>query len=137
MSGDLGGFTIDPSRASVTVDFLDANGVTLGTGALQPVTADRSLVPDRLINATRRARSRWAPAAAQVVVTLTDLNPVLGNYNNAYADDVSFTSALRCPPLRHLYRRRRRSSQLDHVFLVYMENKGVTDIVGSPNAPYR
>jgi hypothetical protein len=25
---------------------------------------------------------------------------------------------------------------LDHVFLVYMENKGVNDIVGSPNAPY-
>ena len=26
--------------------------------------------------------------------------------------------------------------QLDHVFLIYMENKGVNDIVGSPNAPY-
>jgi hypothetical protein len=25
---------------------------------------------------------------------------------------------------------------LDHVFLIYMENKGVNDIVGSPNAPY-
>jgi hypothetical protein len=27
LSGDLGGFTIDPSSASVTVKFLDANGV--------------------------------------------------------------------------------------------------------------
>ncbi len=26
--------------------------------------------------------------------------------------------------------------QLDHVFLIYMENKGVADIVGSLNAPY-
>jgi hypothetical protein len=26
--------------------------------------------------------------------------------------------------------------QLDHVFMVYMENKGFSDIVGSPNAPY-
>ena len=32
LSGDLGGFLIDPSRSTVTVNFLDENGVTLGTG---------------------------------------------------------------------------------------------------------
>ena len=39
LSGDLGGFLIDPSSSTVTVNFLDENGVKLGTGTLQPVTA--------------------------------------------------------------------------------------------------
>ena len=48
LSGDLGGFLIDPSRTKVTVDFLDVNGASLGTGALEPITAlDRWFV-DRL-----------------------------------------------------------------------------------------
>src|SRR6185369_11374285 len=38
LSGELGGFTIDPSSASVRVEFLDAGGVTLGTGRIRPVT---------------------------------------------------------------------------------------------------
>jgi hypothetical protein len=70
------------------------------------------------------------------VVTLKDCNPVLGNYNNAYADNLSFTvgatglaPAPLAPPKSHV-------GPLDHVFMVYMENKGYGDIVGSPNAPY-
>ncbi len=52
LSGDLGGFTIDPSAASVTVDFLDANGIKLGSGRIRPVT-----VLDRWFQ-TQAARTR-------------------------------------------------------------------------------
>ena len=137
LSADLGGFTIDPSRASVTVNFLDVNGGTLGTAALRPVTAiDRGFRTELL----PRETSGTIPTgtqSAQVVVTLKDLNPVLGNYNNAYTDNISFTVGANnlpappppTPPASTV-------GQLDHVFLFYMENHGVTDIVGSPNAPY-
>ena len=137
LSGDLGGFFIDPSRASVTVNFLDANGVTLGTGALQPVTADRSLVPDQA-DRTRHVGHDTG-----------------GHPQRAGGRDLDGPE----PGTRQLQQRLRRQrlvhlgaplpapppplppastvEPLDHVFLVYMENKGVTDIVGSPNAPYR
>ena len=49
--------------------------------------------------------------SAQVVVTFKDLNPVLGNYNNAYADNISFTvGATTFPPRRHPPHRHRRSA---------------------------
>ena len=136
LSADLGGFTIDPSATSITVDFLDANGVKLGTGKIRPVT-----VLDRRIHTSllERETSGTIPVgtrSARVVVTFTDRNPVLGNYNNAYADNLSFTvgAALPAPlppapPLSTV-------GQLDHVFIVYMENKGFNDVVDSPNAPY-
>ncbi len=136
LSADLGGSTLDPSAASVTVDFLDANGVKLGSGRIRAVNA-----LDRRFHTTllERETSGVVPVgtrSARVVVTFTDRNPVLGNYNNAYADNVSFTvgAALSAPqpptpPASTV-------GQLDHVFLIYMENKGYTDIVGSPNAPY-
>ena len=99
--------------------------------------------------------------SARVVVTLTDLslsgradaardfdqlvandgdaielNRLLTDYNNAYAANVSFTvgadlpaAAPPAPPVSTV-------KPLDHVFLIYMENKSANDIVGSPNAPY-
>jgi Phosphoesterase family len=101
--------------------------------------------------------------SAQVVVTFTDLNPVLGNdntatdldnlvlgnvnnatdlnrvlanYNNAYADNISFTVGANLPAPPPPTPPVSTVKPLDHVFLIYMENKGVNDIVGSPNAPY-
>ena len=74
--------------------------------------------------------------SAQVVVTFTDRNPVLGNYNNAYADNLSFTVGAALPAPPPPTPPVSTVGQLDHVFMVYMENKGFTDIVGSPNAPY-
>ena len=136
LSGLLGGFFLDPSRASVTVNFLDANKGYLGAGQIGPVTA-----LDRLFQTGLQERdfSGMVPVgtrSAQVVVTFTDLNPVLGNYNNAYADNISFTvgapnltPAPLTPPASTV-------GDLDHIFMVYMENKGYSDIVGSPNAPY-
>jgi hypothetical protein len=136
LSGDLGGFLIDPSRARVTVDFLDGQGVTLGSGALAPITAlDRWFMTD-LIHRESVGRIPVGARSARVVVAFDDHNPVLGNYNNAYADNLSFkvdaeglAPAPLAPPPSTV-------GPLDHVFMVYLENKGVSQIVGSPNAPY-
>src|SRR6201996_2642069 len=136
LSADLGGQGWDPSDASVQVTFLDAHGDVLGTDSLNPVT-----VWDRLgfTGFEERDISGMVPddtTSAQVTTTFTDNNTFLGDYNGAYADNESFTvgdpsltAAPLTPPTSDV-------GQLDHVFLIYMENKGVGDIVGSPNAPY-
>jgi hypothetical protein len=136
LSADLGGQGWDPSDASVEVTFLDAHGDVLGTDSLNPVT-----VWDRLgfTGFEERDISGTVPegtTSAQVTTTFTDNDTFLGNYNGAYADtesftvgDPSLTQAPLTPPTSNV-------GQLDHVFLIYMENKGVDDIVGSPNAPY-
>jgi hypothetical protein len=136
LSADLGGQGWDPSDASVQVTFLDTHGDVLGTDSLNPVT-----IWDRLgLTAfEQRDISGTVPVgttSAQVTTTFTDNDTFLGNYNGAYADNESFTvgdpsltAAPLTPPTSDV-------GQLDHVFLIYMENKGVDDIVGSPNAPY-
>jgi hypothetical protein len=136
LSGMLGGYLVDPSSASVKVTFLNANGVVLGTGSIGPVTPlDRLGVTGfqpRDISGTIPAGT----TSAVVTATFADHNPVLGNYNDAFVDNLSFTvgdpsltAAPLTPPVSHV-------GHLDHVFLIYMENKGFGDILGSPNAPY-
>ncbi|MEO8814738.1 MAG: phosphoesterase [Mycobacterium sp.] len=136
LSADLGGQAWDPSDASVQVTFLDAHGDVLGTGSLNPVTIWDRLgftgFADRDISGTVPVGT----TSAQVTTTFTDKDTFLGNYNGAYADNESFTvgdtslaPAPLTPPTSDV-------GQLDHVFVIYMENKGVNDIVGSPNAPY-
>ena len=136
LSADLGGQGWDPSTSTVQVTFFDSNGDVLGTDSLQPVT-----VWDRLglTGFEERDISGTVPegtTSAQVTTTFTDNDTFLGNYNGSYADNESFTvgdpsltAAPLTPPTSDV-------GQLDHVFLIYMENKGVGDIVGSPNAPY-
>jgi hypothetical protein len=136
LSADLGGQTWNPSYATVQVSFLDANGNVVGTGSLNPVTVwDRwgfTGFEEREITGTVPEGA----VAAKVTTTFTDENQYLGNYNGAYADNESFTvgdpnlaPAPLTPPTSNV-------GQLDHVFVIYMENKGTDDIVGSPNAPY-
>ncbi|MGB3332527.1 MAG: alkaline phosphatase family protein [Mycobacterium sp.] len=136
LSADLGGQTWNPSYASVQVSFLDANGNVVGSGSLNPVTVwDRwgfTGFEEREITGTVPDGA----VSAQVTTTFTDENQYLGDYNGAYADNESFTvgdpnlvpAALSTPTSD--------VGQLDHVFVIYMENKGTDDIVGSPNAPY-
>jgi hypothetical protein len=136
LSADLGGQGWDPSDASVQVTFLDAHGDVLGTDSLNPVTVWDRLgftgFEDRDISGTVPDGT----TSAQVTTTFTDNDTFLAHYNGAYADNESFTvgdpsltAAPLTPPTSDV-------GQLDHVFLIYMENKGVGDIVGSPNAPY-
>jgi hypothetical protein len=136
LSADLGGQGLDPSDASVQVTFLDAHGDVLGTDSLNPVT-----VWDRLgfTGFEERDISGTVPegsTSAQVTTTFTDNDKFLTDYNGAYADNESFTvgdPSLTAAPLTVPTS---DVGQLDHVFLIYMENKGVGNIVGSPNAPY-
>ena len=136
LSGDLGGFLIDPSRSTVTVKFLDENGMQLGTGTLKPATAWDRLFSTGFIHRSTSGTIPVSTRTAQVVVTFDDRNPVLGNYNNAYADNLSFTVNDPALTPATLARPESKVGELDHVFLVYLENKGVGQIVGSPNAPY-
>jgi hypothetical protein len=136
LSADLGGQGWDPSSATVEVTFFNGQDQSLGTESLNPVT-----VWDRLgfTGFEERDISGTVPEGttyAQVSTVFTDRDWVLGNYNGAYADNESFTvgdSSLTAAPLAAPTS---NVGQLDHVFLIYLENKGVGDIVGSPNAPY-
>ena len=136
LSGWLGGFLEDPSEASVTVAFLAADQSPLGAGKIGPVTVlDRRLKTELLARET----TGTIPAgtrSARVVVTLKDCNPVIGNYNNAYADNISLTVGAPLPPPPPPTPPASKVGGLDHVFMIYLENHGVKDIVGSRNAPY-
>lgn len=136
LSADLGGQGWNPSYASTQVTFYDADGHALGSASLNPVT-----VWDRLgfTGFQERDITGTVPVgatSAQVTTTFTDKNGFLGNYNGGYADNESFTvgdpsltPAALTPPASDV-------GHLDHVFLIYLENKGAQDIVGSAGAPY-
>jgi hypothetical protein len=136
LSADLGGALIDPSAASVTVNFLNASKVSLGTGQLAPVTAFDRLFQTELLERDTTGTIPVGARSAQVTVTFTDNNPFPGNYNNAYADNVSFTVGAAIPAPPPPTPPVSTVGPLDHVFMVYLENHGVNDIIGSPNAPY-
>jgi hypothetical protein len=136
LTADLGGFLIDPSAASVTVDFLDVDGRKLGSGRIRPVTAIGRGFHTGLLERETSGTIPVGTRSARVVVTLKDRNPVLGNYNNAYADNVSFTVGAANLAPAELTPPESTVGDLDHVFMVYLENKGFTDIVGSRNAPF-
>lgn len=136
LSADLGGQGWDSSSASVQVTFYDANGAVMGTGSLAPVSVWDRLgftgFEDRSITGTVPDGA----TSAQVTTTFTDRDGFLGNYNGAYADNESFTVGDPSLTAAPLVAPTSAVGQLDHVFVIYMENKGAADIVGSPNAPY-
>ena len=136
LSADLGGYLIDPSRASVKVNFLDKNN-----GYISSADTGSVGVLGRLLQTGFQTRSvtgvvPTGATQAQVVVTLQDNNPILGNYNNAYADNISFSVDNNALTPGTIAVPTSNVGTLDHVFLVYMENHGTNDIIGSPNAPY-
>lgn len=140
LSGYLGGYLLDPSFATVKVTFLDENKLYLGSSQIGPVTNLDRLGQTGL---RQRATTGTVPVgtrSAQVTVTFHDLNPVVlgftARYNNAYADNLSFSIGADLPAPPDPAPPASLVQPLDHVFLVYMENKGYNDIVGSPNAPF-
>jgi len=140
LSGQLGGWLINPGAASIKVDFLDANRTYLGTASIGPVTMFDRLFQTTLLNRSTSGTLPTGTQYAQVTVNLKAWKPIFpglnADYNSAFADNISFTvsdptqtTATLAPPVSTV-------GLLDHVFMVYMENKGYNDIVGSPNAPF-
>ncbi|MCX8553800.1 phosphoesterase [Mycolicibacterium mucogenicum] len=136
LSGFLGGAMIDPSAASIKVTFLDATGTQLGVGKVAPVGPFERWFQTGLLERSTEGTIPAGTRTAQVVVTLKDSNPLTGGYNNAFADDLSFTVGAALPAPPPPTPPTSKVGALDHVFMVYLENKGYKDIVGSPNAPY-
>ena len=136
LSADLGGRLLNPSSASVHVTFYSSTGAVLGTGS----TGSVSLL-DRLGMTGFQQREVFGtvPAgttSAVVTTTFNDRCPILGHYNDAYADNVSLTVGNSSLTPGQLKVPTSTVGQIDHVQLIYMENKGVGNIIGSPNAPF-
>ncbi|HEU0192436.1 MAG TPA: alkaline phosphatase family protein [Mycobacterium sp.] len=136
LSADLGGQSWDPSYTTVQVNFLDAKGDVIGSGSLNPVT-----VWDRLGFTGFQPRDITGTVpdgttSAQVITTFNDHNAALGNYNGSYAANESFTVGDPSLTSAPLTLPTSDVDHLNHVFLIYLENKGNGDIVGSPNAPF-
>src|SRR5262249_19948669 len=111
-------------------------GAVLGTGSTGSVT-----LLDRLgfTEFQPREVSGTIPVgttSAVVPATFTDRCPVLGNYNDAYADNLSFTVGDPNLTPAQLTIPTSNVGHIDHVQVIYMENHGVGDIIGSPNAPF-
>ncbi len=147
LSGWLGGYLSDPSGASVKVDFLDENKTYLGTAKLNRVGALERWFQTGLKHRSTEGTLPTGTRFAQVVVTLEDRNWVtfgipwlLGgvdfDYNYAFADNIAFTIGATLPAPPDPTPAVSTVGELDHVFMVYMENKGYNDIVGSTKAPF-
>lgn len=142
LSADLGGWLINPGAASVTVDFLDANRVYLGSASIGPVSLFDRFFQTTLLNRSTTGTLPTGTQYAQVTVDLKAWTPIFpglnADYNSAFADNVSLTVSdpSLAPTPQALTPPVSTVGELDHVFMTYMENKGYYDIVGSPNAPF-
>jgi hypothetical protein len=136
LSGWLGGNRLEPSEASVTVYFLSASQSQLGAGKIGPVSIVDRKFSTVLLPRETTGTIPVGTRSARVVVTFKDCHPAGGSYNHSYADNLSFIVGAPLPAPPPPAPPASTVGQLDHVFMVYMENHGVTDIVGSRNAPY-
>jgi hypothetical protein len=147
LSGWLGGYLADRSGASVKVDFLDANKTYLGSARLDRVGPLARLFQTGFKQRTTDGTLPTGTRYAQIVVTLEDrrfvtfgfpalLGGVDFDYNWALADNISFTVGADLPAPPAPTPPVSTVGELDHVFMVYMENKGYNDIVGSTRAPF-
>jgi hypothetical protein len=141
LSGWLGGNGSNASAASLSVTFLSASGSRLSTRtSLGPVTATDRLMRTELL--PRSATGTVSPGARSALITLTLTDATRPNvlladsYNNAYADTLALhiSAPVAAPPAPTPPAS--TVGRLQHVFMVYMENEGDGDIVGSPQAPY-
>jgi Phosphoesterase family len=136
LSGWLGGFLEDPSVAWVTVDFLAADQSRLGGGKIGPVGVFERRFRTALLPRQTSGPIPPGTRSALVAVTFKDCNPSPTHYNNAYADNLSFTVGAALPAPPPPAPPVSKVGALDHVFMIYLENHGVKDILGSRNADY-
>lgn len=142
LSAQLGGWLINPGAASVKVDFLDANQTYLGTAAIGPVNLFDRFFQTTLLDRSTTGTLPTGTQYARVTVNLKAWTPIFpglnADYNSAFADNISLTVSDTglAPAPQPVVPVASTVGQLDHVYMVYMENKGYDDIVGSPDAPF-
>ncbi|MGW7054148.1 alkaline phosphatase family protein [Streptomyces sp. NPDC054887] len=139
LSGWLGGYTTYVGTAAVDISFLNGSGTAIGTSAkIGPVTpADRGSVTKLL----QRTSTGSVPAGARKIRVKVDMpasQPVAAHkrWNMGSADNLSLT--LSVPGLAPAVLQPPASTvpQLDHVFVVMMENKDYGEIIGNSDAPH-
>ena len=140
LSGWLGGWLYNPSQASVKVNFLDANKTYLGQTSIGAVGVFERFFQTGLKERQTTGELPQGTRFAEVVVDL-DQRAVFNiginqAYNSAFADNISFTIGADLPAPPDPTPPVSAVGELDHVFMVYMENKGYDSIVGSSNAPF-
>jgi hypothetical protein len=146
-SGWFGGYLSDQSGASAKVTFLDGNKTFLGSAELSRVGAWERWFQTGFKQRSTTGSLPTGTRYAQVVVTLEDrqwavfgfpalLGGVDFDYNNSFADNIAFSIGANLPAPPPPTPPVSTVGELDHVFMVYMENKGYTDITGSTKAPF-
>ena len=140
LSGWLGGWLANLSNASVKVDFLDVNKTYLDTASIGSVGVLDRFFGTKLLERQTSGSVPTGTRYAQVDVILDQVNIFpLGinvDYNSAFADNISFSISADLPAPGPATPPVSTVGELDHVFMVYMENKGYTDIIGNPSAPF-
>jgi len=140
LSAWLGGYLFNFSSAKVEVDFLDANKTYLDAASVGPVgMLDRffhTKLKERQTSGSIPVGTRYA----QVDLVLDQVNILpLGtniDYNSAFADNISFSISADLPAPPPPTPPASTVGELDHFFMVYMENKGYNDILDSDKAPF-
>jgi hypothetical protein len=88
LSGDLGGELTDPASMIVTASFVNANGSTLRSFSIGPVTAaDR----DDQTELLERSAEDNVPVATRTIKVTMHANGQLADYDDAFADNLSLT----------------------------------------------
>lgn len=138
LSGWLGGYSSEASSTTVTAAFLNAQGATLGSGQIGPVTHTDRGNATKLLQRTATAAVPAGTRSAQIVVHLNGdpARNANNQYNDAYADSLSFSISVPVtvpsapvPPAASV-------PGFDHVFFVMLENKSYDQVIGSASAPY-
>ncbi|MFE9423303.1 ricin-type beta-trefoil lectin domain protein [Kitasatospora sp. NPDC006697] len=133
LSGWLGGYAGQNDRVGLTATFQGANGASLGTAAIAPVSnTDRGNTTELL----QRSAVGTLPVGTRSIKVDLAFTWTAGSTTDGYADNLSLT--LSAPlPAPALTAPASSVPGYDHVFLVYMENEDYGNIIGNTSAaPY-
>jgi hypothetical protein len=88
LTGYLGGFAEQGDNATVVITFQDANGNSLGTDKIGPVT---EVARKNQTSMIKSEATGGVPKGTRKIVVEIDMLRTAGNYNDGYADDISLT----------------------------------------------
>ena len=129
LSGWLGGWDARPERATLTANFVDANGNATGN----PVTIANvdAEARNNVTALVQREVDGFVPAGTRQIIVTVQFLSGMESYSNAFADNLSLTlngsisglaPAILAPPASTV-------PALDHVYVLMMENTNNADVV--------